>query len=98
MSAWEKLTESERLILRDCYGVLRLTGRSFSLMEDDLGDLILGMRRSEMTPIRTELESLQDELSTMGARLQELRGRLQVLSTVPSPEVLRAASKTSKSK
>lgn len=85
MSAVEKLSEQERLILRDCFSVLRVTGRAFSLLEDDLGDLVLGMRRAEMTPFRVELEAMQDEISAIGARLQEFRGRLQVLSKAPEP-------------
>lgn len=84
MNAWEKLTEEQRLILRDCFGALRLTGRALSLLQDDLGDVILQIRRSEMAPIRAELEALQDEVSGMDQRLTELRGRLQVLSKAPA--------------
>lgn len=82
-SAWAKLSENERLILRDCYGVLRLAGRSLYLLQDDLGDVMLGIRRSEMAPIHKELEAMSGELEKMSQRMQELQGRLQVLSKTP---------------
>jgi hypothetical protein len=79
VSVWVKLTEEQRLILRDCFAALRLTGRMLSL----LGDVILQIRRSEMAPLCAELEAMQDEVSGMDQRLTELRGRLQVLSKAP---------------
>lgn len=76
------LTDQQRLILRDCYGALRLSGRSLSLLEDDLGDVILGLRRKDAEQVRAELEQLADEVSACAERLQKLRERFQALTLV----------------
>lgn len=91
MTAWAELSENERLIARDCFSALKHVGRALCLVQDDLGDLMLSLGRSEAKPIADELEAMADEVEKVSKQLQEFRGRLGVLSKVQHP---RSASRS----
>ena len=78
--AWDRLSEYQRRVVRDCLVRWKECRRMLAVARDDLGDLATGATRSELAPVKAEIDTVWDDLDAAVDLLDKHERSLERLS------------------